>query len=122
MEISDVQVKAPKMVKCEEDDDFVNMFDKMMNETLKETKGSTVSNSQQMPTAPLHLRPKSKSYADPTLPPDHQDEVPEEKTIQFAVLMRKGQKQTPCTQTRNSSKKTYTTQFSGKRILNTENA
>ena len=94
MEISDVQVKAPKMVKCEEDDDFVNMFDKMMNETLKETKGSTVSNSQQMPTAPLHLRPKSKSYADPTLPPDHQDEVPEEKTIQFAVLMRKGQKQT----------------------------
>ena len=94
MEISDVQVKAPKLIKCEEDDDFVNMFDKMMTETLKETKGSTVSNSQQNIVAPLHLRPKSKSYADPTLPPDHQDDVPEEKTIQFAVLMRKGQKQT----------------------------
>ena len=67
-ESASVSVKTSKHVKCEEDDDFVNMFDKMMTETLKETKGSTVSNSQQNIVAPLHLRPKSKSYADPTLP------------------------------------------------------
>ena len=91
MEISDVQVKAPKLVQCEEDDDFVNMFDKMMNDTLKETKGQ-VANSTDI-VAPLHLRPKSKTYADPALPLDHHEQV-EEKTIQFAVLMRKGQKQT----------------------------
>ena len=55
-----VKVEAPKLVKCEEDDDFVNMFDKMMNDTLKESK---VSRSQQMDVvAPTQLRQNKKSY------------------------------------------------------------
>ena len=57
-----VHVEAPKLVKCEEDDDFVNMFDKMMNETFNETK-VTVPRSQQMDiVAPIHLRQNKKSY------------------------------------------------------------
>ena len=53
---------APKLVKCEEDDDFVNMFDKMMNETINETK-TAVPRSQQIDiVAPVHLRQNKKSY------------------------------------------------------------
>ena len=55
-------ILAPKLVKCEEDDEFVNMFDKMMNETINETK-TTVPRSQQIDiVAPVHLRQNKKSY------------------------------------------------------------
>ena len=60
MEISDVQVKAPKLVKCEEDDDFVNMFDKMLNEETKSSKN--VSSGQVDVVAPVHLRQNKKNY------------------------------------------------------------
>merc|ERR1711913_162869 len=93
---ADVQVKAPKHLKCDEDDDFVNMFDKMMNETINETK-STVPRSQQVEiVAPVHSRQNKKLYADPNFPSVAiEEEIDDESsTIQFAVLMRKGQKQT----------------------------
>ena len=55
-------ILAPKLVKCEEDDEFVNMFDKMMNETINETK-TAVPRSQQIDiVAPVHLRQNKKSY------------------------------------------------------------
>ena len=60
MEISDVQVKAPKLIKCEEDDDFVNMFDKMLNEETK--SGGTRSGGQVDVVAPVHLRQNKKTY------------------------------------------------------------
>ena len=60
----DVQVKAPKHIKCEEDDDFVNMFDKMMNETLNESK-VPVPRSQQLDiVAPVHSRANKKVYGE----------------------------------------------------------
>ena len=56
-------VNAPKLIKCEEDDEFVNMFDKMMNETLNENK-ATVPRSQQMDiVAPVHLRQHKKPFS-----------------------------------------------------------
>ena len=62
-ESDQVQVKAPKHVKCEEDDDFVNMFDKMMKESLYETKAAEVPKSQQMDiVAPVHSRQNKKVY------------------------------------------------------------
>lgn len=105
-----VQVKAaPKHVKCEEDDDFINMFDKMMNETLNETKVPVPRSHQLDIVAPVHLRQNKKygnifacflkicklqnySLGDPSFPATEEPE--ETNTIQFAVLMRKGQKQT----------------------------
>jgi hypothetical protein len=59
----DLHVNAPKLVNCEEDDDFVNMFDKMMNDNLNENK--VVPRSQQLNiVAPVHLRsqPNKKAF------------------------------------------------------------
>jgi len=100
-ESASVSVKTSKHVKCEEDDDFVNMMDKMMNETLNETKVSVPRSQQVEIVAPVHSRQQKKLYADPNFPPSigasssvGEDTDDDSSTIQFAVLMRKGQKQT----------------------------
>ena len=55
-------ILAPKLVKCEEDDEFVNMFDKMMNETIRESKASIPKSQEMDIVAPVHLRQNKKSY------------------------------------------------------------
>lgn len=61
-ESASVSVKTSKHVKCEEDDDFVNMMDKMMNETLNETKVSVPRSQQVEIVAPVHSRQQKKLY------------------------------------------------------------
>ena len=58
------QVKAPKHVKCDEDDDFVDMFDKMMNDSLRETKASVPTSQQVEIVAPVHSRQNKKLYGE----------------------------------------------------------
>jgi len=86
-----VHVEAPKLVKCEEDDEFVNMFDKMMNETIRESKASIPKSQEMDIVAPVHLRQNKKSYAELD---QEKETTNSNNTIQFAVLMRKGPKQT----------------------------
>ena len=61
-ESDNVSVKAPKHVKCEEDDEFVDMFDKMMNDSLRETKASVPTSQQVEIVAPVHSRQQKKLY------------------------------------------------------------
>ena len=64
-ESASVSVKTSKHVKCEEDDDFVNMMDKMMNETLNESKASVPRSQQVEIVAPVHSRQQKKLYGKP---------------------------------------------------------
>jgi hypothetical protein len=86
-----VHLEVPKLVKCEEDDEFVNMFDKMMNETISESKASIPKSQKIDIVAPVHLRQNKKSYAELD---QEKETTNSNNTIQFAVLMRKGPKQT----------------------------
>jgi hypothetical protein len=61
-ESASVSVKTSKHVKCEEDDDFVNMMDKMMNETLNDSKVSVPRSQQVEIVAPVHSRQQKKLY------------------------------------------------------------
>lgn len=79
---------APKFVACEEDDEFVNLFDKMVNENLTESRTAVPRSQQVSVVAPVHMKHAKKTYN------DLQNTEGKEETVQFAVLMRKGTKQT----------------------------
>merc|ERR1711862_843124 len=73
-----------------------------MNDSLRETKASVPTSQQVEIVAPVHSRQQKKLYADPSFPAigasnsvgEDTDDDSSSGTIQFAVLMRKGQKQT----------------------------
>jgi regulator of nonsense transcripts 2 len=53
---------APKHVECEEDDEFVSLFDKMLNDNITESRTAVVPRAQQMEiVAPMHSKTK-KNY------------------------------------------------------------
>eukprot|EP00096_Caligus_rogercresseyi_P010059 TRINITY_DN3548_c0_g1_i3.p1 TRINITY_DN3548_c0_g1~~TRINITY_DN3548_c0_g1_i3.p1 ORF type:complete len:1212 (-),score=455.06 TRINITY_DN3548_c0_g1_i3:427-4062(-) len=75
----------PELVKCEEDDDFVNMFDKMLNDNINENRSSKAQPLNL--TVPLHMNSNRFKSFDPSKPPS--EEIEDEKTIQFSMLLRK---------------------------------
>ncbi len=62
----DLHIKSqrPKHIKCEEDDDFINMFDKMMNDNLNESKVSVPKSQQLDLVAPVSFRQTKKTYGE----------------------------------------------------------
>ena len=60
--MEDVHVTAaPKHVTCEEDDAFVNMFDKMLNDNIAESRRAAPGAGQANIVAPMHIKQK-KNY------------------------------------------------------------
>lgn len=54
---------APKYITCEEDDDFVAMFDKMLNDNITESRLAAVPKAQQVGlTVPTHFKQTKKTY------------------------------------------------------------
>ncbi|KAK6176702.1 hypothetical protein SNE40_014951 [Patella caerulea] len=91
---------GPKYVQCQEDEDFLSAFDKMMSENLKSRTREAVKVPQMDIIVPMYLKDKRKKtgnpnpnpFADP--PPD--DVVEEEentKSLNFLLMTRKGNKQ-----------------------------
>ena len=82
-------------VACEEDDDFLATFEKLVNENV-----STVPRAQQKTiVAPIHVKPRSNkdSQGTPTeteKEDSSQSSQSQPNTMQFSVLLRKGAKQT----------------------------
>ncbi|CAB4063451.1 UPF2 [Lepeophtheirus salmonis] len=56
----------PELVKCEDDDDFVNMFDRMLNENLNENRSNRVQQCNL--TVPLQMKQNRFKSFDPSKP------------------------------------------------------
>lgn len=52
---------VPKHMTCEEDDAFVSMFDKMLNDNIAESRRAAPGPGQASIVAPMHMKQK-KNY------------------------------------------------------------
>lgn len=84
---------GPRFVKCSEDDDFMTAFDKMMTDNIQARNQESLKVPQLDIAVPMHLRDKNKKAACSNFL-DQSQEVPKEnKSIDFVLMTRKGNKQ-----------------------------
>ncbi|ESP01156.1 hypothetical protein LOTGIDRAFT_139905, partial [Lottia gigantea] len=78
---------GPKYVQCQEDEDFLSAFDKMMSDNIKSRTREAVKVPQMDIIVPMYLKDKRKKAAD--------DMVEEAKpdSLNFLLMTRKGNKQ-----------------------------
>ncbi|KAK3612029.1 hypothetical protein CHS0354_021705 [Potamilus streckersoni] len=77
---------GPKHVKCQEDEDFMTSFDKMIEDTIKARNQESLKVPQLDIAVPVHLK-KNKIF-DPNEP-----EEKENDTVLFTLMTKKGSKQ-----------------------------
>ena len=79
----------PKLIECDENDEFLDAFDKMLNENVGDSRGAPSRSQQKTLVAPINVKQRNKPN-DPTITAE--DET--SHTMQFSLLLRKGAKQT----------------------------
>jgi len=88
---------APKLIACEEDDEFKNAFDRMLNENIAESRNTALPKGQQISiVAPIN-RGKQQQHQQPklfsTFNGDSQRQAAGAGVVQFALLVKgKGSK------------------------------
>ena len=77
---------APKMIKCQEDDDFLSAFDKMMADNIQARSQESLKVPQMDIAVPSQAKNKNKyaNYDEPKV---------EKASIEFMLMTRKGNKQ-----------------------------
>ena len=79
----------PKLIECDENNEFLDAFDKMLNENVGDSRGAPSRSQQKTLVAPINVKQRSKPN-DTTITTE--DET--SHTMQFSLLLRKGAKQT----------------------------
>lgn len=77
---------APKVIKCQEDDDFLSAFDKMMADNIQARAQESLKVPQMDIAVPAQAKGKSK-YA------NYDEPKAEKSSIEFMLMTRKGNKQ-----------------------------
>ncbi|XP_021341258.1 regulator of nonsense transcripts 2-like isoform X2 [Mizuhopecten yessoensis] len=83
---------GPKFVKCSEDDDFMTAFDKMMIDNIQARNHESLKVPQLDIAVPMHLKDKNKKAACSNFL-ETQEEPKENKSIDFVLMTRRGNKQ-----------------------------
>ncbi|XP_022098777.1 regulator of nonsense transcripts 2-like [Acanthaster planci] len=88
---------GPKLIKCEEDDDFTAEFDKMLSESVQQRTVDTIKVPQQEIAIPAQARPRPKKIIFDIFNPDNNEDDNEAEqqadSVNFVLMMRRGNKQ-----------------------------
>ena len=77
-------------IECEENCDFLDAFEKMMNENVTDSRNIASRSQQKTLVAPINMKQR-KMASEQSIPQENSESS---NTMQFALLLRKGAKQT----------------------------
>ena len=78
------------VAECEENNEFLDAFEKMVNENVSDSRGTVPRSQQKTIVAPINIKQR-KMASDTNIPLEENEGS---NTMQFSLLLRKGAKQT----------------------------